>query len=33
MLVAVLVRSSDRVLWLRQYFGSYEPMAVRAQID
>jgi predicted membrane-bound spermidine synthase len=33
MLVAVLVRSTDRVLWLRQYFGSYEPMAVRAQID
>ncbi len=33
MLVALLVRGADRVVWLRQYFGSYEPMIVRAQID
>ena len=32
MLVAVLVIGSDRVVWLQQYFGSYEPLGVRAEI-
>ncbi len=33
LLVATLVRSANQVAWLRQYFGSYEPMVVRMQID
>ncbi len=32
-LVGVLLIGTDHVTWLRQYFGSYEPMLVRAEID
>lgn len=32
LLVAVLVVGSDRLVWLQQYFGSYEPLGVRAEI-
>ena len=31
-LVATLVIGSDRAVWLQQYFGSYEPLGVRAEI-
>ena len=31
-LVASLVTGSDRLVWLQQYFGSYEPLGVRAEL-
>jgi spermidine synthase len=33
MLVATLVIGTDRFVWLQRYFGSYEPLVVRAEID
>ena len=33
MLVAALVIGTDRFVWLQRYFGSYEPLVVRAEID
>jgi spermidine synthase len=33
MLVAALVIGSDRLVWLREYFARYEPLAVPAELD
>jgi len=33
LLLAVVIRSVDDVDWLRQYFGSYDPMNVREELD
>ena len=33
MLVATLVIGSDRLVWLQEYFGRYEPLAVPAELD
>lgn len=33
LLVAALVRATDHVPWLQRYFGRYEPLLVRAEID
>ena len=33
LLVAALILGTDRFVWLQRYFGSYEPLAVRAELD
>lgn len=33
LLVAALVLGTDRFVWLQRYFGSYEPLVVRTEID